>query len=132
MVNVVSPLCAAGACALFCFWCTPRLPWRGIHTCMHTARLQPDERHCIGKTHGSVQLHPRRMAPPCSGAEGCQKRPTFNFPGVKPAKFCGSHKEEGMVNVVSPLCAAGACALFCFWCTPRLPWRGIHTCMHTA
>jgi hypothetical protein len=34
-------------------------------------------------------------------AEGCEKRPNFNFSGIKKGRFCSTHKEEGMVNVVN-------------------------------
>ena len=30
---------------------------------------------------------------------GCTKLPSFNFPGVTPAARCGTHREDGMVNV---------------------------------
>jgi hypothetical protein len=34
----------------------------------------------------------------------------FNLPGEKKARFCGSHKTEGMVNVVNKVCENPECA----------------------
>ena len=34
---------------------------------------------------------------------GCAKRPSFNREGEK-ARFCGDHKEDGMVNVKNKRC----------------------------
>ena len=35
---------------------------------------------------------------------GCTKLPSFNFPGQTPASRCGTHREEGMVNVRHRVC----------------------------
>jgi hypothetical protein len=35
---------------------------------------------------------------------GCPKYASFNFAGIKPAKFCTDHKKEGMSNVKLKLC----------------------------
>ena len=37
----------------------------------------------------------------------CNKRPSFNHPGQTTARFCFDHKEDGMKNVVTPLCDEG-------------------------
>lgn len=42
--------------------------------------------------------------------EGCMKAPSFNFPGVTPGTFCGSHKREGMVDVKHKRAAEPAAA----------------------
>ena len=40
---------------------------------------------------------------------GCTKLPSFNFPGMTPAARCGTHREEGMVNVRHRVCQAEGC-----------------------
>jgi len=37
------------------------------------------------------------------------KRPTFNFPIVRPAIKCGAHKKEGMVDVHHAKCDVAGC-----------------------
>lgn len=71
---------------------------------------------------GELLLQPRTAAEGCeAGAqvdvrnrhcaeEGCLKAPSFNFPGVTPGAFCGSHKREGMVDVKHKRAAEPAAA----------------------
>ena len=40
---------------------------------------------------------------------GCTKLPSFNFPGMTPAARCGTHREEGMVNVRHRVCQHEGC-----------------------
>ena len=40
---------------------------------------------------------------------GCAKLPSFNFPGVTPAARCGTHREDGMVNVRHRCALGTAC-----------------------
>lgn len=40
---------------------------------------------------------------------GCNKLPSFNVPGKTPAERCGSHREEGMVNVRHRVCQYEGC-----------------------
>jgi hypothetical protein len=40
---------------------------------------------------------------------GCNKLPSFNYPGVTPAARCGSHREDGMVNVRHRVCQHEGC-----------------------
>ena len=37
-------------------------------------------------------------------ADGCGKRPVFNFPGERLPLFCQLHKEANMVDVLNRLC----------------------------
>ena len=41
-------------------------------------------------------------------ADGCTKRPSYGLPGGRPT-HCAKHKEDGMVDVISPRCAADGC-----------------------
>jgi hypothetical protein len=41
--------------------------------------------------------------------DGCQIYPTYNFFGQKHGKFCTTHKELNMVNVVSKICKIAGC-----------------------
>jgi hypothetical protein len=43
--------------------------------------------------------------------EGCAVRACFNLEGEKFALFCGTHKKEGMINVVSKTCAEEGCTV---------------------
>ena len=45
----------------------------------------------------------------CSTRAGCTKLPSFNFPGMTPAARCGTHREEGMVNVRHRVCQHEGC-----------------------
>lgn len=36
--------------------------------------------------------------------DGCTKSPSFNYDGIKVAKYCNAHKEPGMINVTRRLC----------------------------
>jgi len=65
------------------------------------------------------------------GAEGCMKAPSFNFPGVTPGAFCGTHKRDGMVDVKHKRAAEPAAALLGARraparraCQPALPAAG--------
>jgi hypothetical protein len=43
-------------------------------------------------------------------AEGCVSlKPVFNYPGETKGMYCATHKQPGMVNVISPKCASGWC-----------------------
>lgn len=48
----------------------------------------------------------RKNRYPC---EKCSKHPYFNIPGQNKGRFCGEHKEEGMVNVLSIKCEHENC-----------------------
>lgn len=39
----------------------------------------------------------------------CNKRASFNLPGIKPAKYCAAHKQENMVDVNNKKCIYEAC-----------------------
>lgn len=47
--------------------------------------------------------------------ETCSKRCSYNFPDEK-AIYCGSHKEDGMVNVNKPKCPHGKRKSYCTQC----------------
>jgi len=40
---------------------------------------------------------------------GCVKNPYYNFKGEKYAKYCNSHKEDEMINVLNKLCEYDGC-----------------------
>mmetsp|Transcript_27030 Transcript_27030/g.50531 ORF Transcript_27030/g.50531 Transcript_27030/m.50531 type:complete len:470 (-) Transcript_27030:60-1469(-) len=43
-------------------------------------------------------------------AMGCGMTPSFNFSDENKARFCGVHKEEGMVNIKAIFCEQNGCA----------------------
>jgi len=45
--------------------------------------------------------------------EGCKKIPNYNVEGETKALYCGQHKREGMVNVISKSCKSE-------WCTTQV------------
>lgn len=42
-------------------------------------------------------------------AEGCNKYPAFNLPGENTARFCGDHRQQGMIDVHNKRCAFEGC-----------------------
>jgi hypothetical protein len=42
-------------------------------------------------------------------ANGCDKRQHFGSPVDRVTRFCGPHKKEGHINLVSKRCVAGGC-----------------------
>ena len=50
-----------------------------------------------------------RVIPDKDRRAGCTKLPSFNFPGQTPASRCGTHREEGMVNVRHRVCQHEGC-----------------------
>ena len=44
--------------------------------------------------------------------DGCNTHPSFNFENEKKARFCASHKEENMVNVISKKCEFENCKIY--------------------
>ncbi len=42
-------------------------------------------------------------------AEGCNKYPAFNLPGENTARFCGDHRQPGMIDVHNKRCAFEGC-----------------------
>ena len=45
----------------------------------------------------------------CCETAGCITRPTFNVEGSRVARFCATHKLDGMVNVKSKRCETAGC-----------------------
>lgn len=48
-------------------------------------------------------MHAQARSRQCK-ADGCGKRPVFNFPGERLPVFCQNHKEPNMVDVLNRLC----------------------------
>ena len=44
--------------------------------------------------------------------EGCMKRPSYNHEGEKTPLYCGTHKKEGMIDVINKRCNGYLCDTF--------------------
>lgn len=42
-------------------------------------------------------------------AEGCNKYPAFNIPGENTARYCGDHRQQGMIDVHNKRCNFEGC-----------------------
>ncbi len=42
-------------------------------------------------------------------AEGCNKYPAFNVPGENTARYCGDHRQAGMIDVHNKRCNSEGC-----------------------
>lgn len=58
------------------------------------SRCVTDLTLCYIQAEGMVDIKHKRCI-----AEGCSKRPSFNYTGEMRALYCGPHKLDGMVNV---------------------------------
>lgn len=82
MLNVYSSKCEVGGCD------------RGAHFLLEG---EGRVRRC--STHKEQNMRPAAKKRPRCQAEQCEKRPTFFFAGLDAAaRFCLSHKEDGMVS----------------------------------
>lgn len=63
--------------------------------------MHKDDRDRSERGPWSAQARSRQCA-----ADGCGKRPVFNFQGEKLPVFCQAHKQEGMVDVLNRLCTS--------------------------
>lgn len=42
-------------------------------------------------------------------ADGCNKYPAFNVPGENTARYCGDHRQQGMIDVHNKRCNFEGC-----------------------
>ena len=53
---------------------------------------------------GLMERKSRRKGSKVCEESTCNKIPKFNSEGAKGARFCSSHRHEGMIDVVNKLC----------------------------